>query len=74
MGVKLWEELRHRVFGNGVLKWVCGLQMEEVTGDERKLRRIRLAGHVARVGHNINAYGHVVNKLEGKRLLGKMGR
>ena len=61
-----------------VQEWVtevgAALQMEEVTGDVRKLRRMRLAGHVVRVGHNINAYRRVVNKLEGKRLLGKMGR
>jgi hypothetical protein len=62
------------MFGNGLLKWVFGLHMEEVTGDERKLRRMRLAGHVARVGHNINAYGRVVSKPKGRRLLGKMGR
>jgi len=41
---------------------------------QEKLRRIRLAGHVARVGHNINTYGCLVNTLEGKRLFGKMGR
>jgi len=29
---------------------------------------------MARVGHNINTYGCSVNALEGKRLLGKMGR
>jgi hypothetical protein len=74
VGVKLWEELRQRVFWNGLLKWVFGLQMVEVTGDERKLRRMRLARHVARVEHNINAYGGVVHKPKGKRLFGKMGR
>ena len=36
--------------------------------------RMRLAGHVARVGHNINTYGCLANMLEGKRLFGKLGR
>ena len=33
-----------------------------------------IGGHMARVGHNTNTYGCLVNTLEGKRLLGKMGR
>jgi len=38
VGVKLWEELSQRVFGNGVLKWVFGQEIEEVAGDKRKGR------------------------------------
>ena len=62
------------MFRNGELQWVFGREMEEVAGDERKLRRMRLVGHVARVGHNVNTYGCLVDTLEGKRLLDKMGR
>jgi hypothetical protein len=37
----------------------------------RKSRRMRLAGHVARMGEKRNAYRILVGKPEGKRLLGK---
>ena len=37
MAVKLREELRQRVFGNGVLQGVFGREMEIVTGDKRKM-------------------------------------
>jgi hypothetical protein len=36
-----------------------------------KSRRIRWAGHVARMGENRNAYGLLVGKPEGKRPLGR---
>jgi hypothetical protein len=36
-----------------------------------KARRMRLAGHVARMGAKRNAYGILVGKLEGNRPLGR---
>jgi hypothetical protein len=36
-----------------------------------KSRRMRWAGHVARMGEKRNAYRIFVGKLEGKRLLGR---
>jgi hypothetical protein len=36
-----------------------------------KLRRMRWAGHVARMGEKMNAYRLLVGKQEGKRLLGR---
>jgi hypothetical protein len=36
-----------------------------------KSRRVRWAGHVARMGEKRNAYGIVVGKPEGKRPLGR---
>jgi hypothetical protein len=39
-----------------------------------KSRRMRLAGHVARIGEKRNAYRFLVGKPEGKRLLGRPRR
>jgi hypothetical protein len=39
-----------------------------------KSRRMRWAGHVARMGEKKNAYRILVGKPEGKGLLGKPGR
>jgi hypothetical protein len=39
-----------------------------------KLRRMRWAGHVARMGEKKNAYRILVGKLEGKRPLGRPRR
>jgi hypothetical protein len=39
-----------------------------------KLRRMRWAGHVARMGEKINAYRILVGKPEGKRPLGRHRR
>jgi hypothetical protein len=39
-----------------------------------KSRRIRLAGHVERIGEKRNAYGILVGKPEGKRPLGRPRR
>jgi hypothetical protein len=39
-----------------------------------KSRRMRWAGHVARMGEKINAYRLLVGKLEGKRPLGRPRR
>jgi hypothetical protein len=39
-----------------------------------KPRRMRWAGHVARVGEKMNAYGIFVGKLEGKKPLGRPRR
>jgi hypothetical protein len=37
-----------------------------------KSRRMRWAGHVARIGEKRNAYGILVGKPEGKRPLGRL--
>jgi hypothetical protein len=37
-----------------------------------KSRRIRCAGHVARIGEKRNAYGILVGKPEGKRPVGRL--
>jgi hypothetical protein len=39
-----------------------------------KSRRMRLAGHVARIGENRNEYRILVGKPEGKRPLGRLRR
>jgi hypothetical protein len=39
-----------------------------------KSRRIRWAGHVARMGERRNAYRRLVGNSEGKRLLGRPRR
>jgi hypothetical protein len=61
---------------------ICGPKRDEVTGGWRKLhneelhssmiksRRMRLAGHVARMREKRNAYRILVGKPEGKRPLG----
>jgi hypothetical protein len=72
----LKEEHRLRVFGNRMLRRICGPKKDEVTGEWRKLhneeldelysspnivqviksRRMRLVGHVARIGEGKGAY------------------
>jgi hypothetical protein len=79
-----------RVCENRVLRIICGLKRDEVTGGWRKphieelrdlysspsvirmikSRRMRWAGHVARMGEKRNAYRLLVGKPEGKRPLG----
>jgi hypothetical protein len=39
-----------------------------------KSRRMRLAGHVARMGEKMNVYRILVGKPEGRRSLGRMRR
>jgi hypothetical protein len=76
------------VFENRVLRRIFGPKRDEVTGDCRKLhndlysspsiirimkaRRMRCAGHVARMGEKRNAYR--LGKLEGRRPLGRPRR
>jgi hypothetical protein len=82
----LREEHKLRVFENRVLRKIFGLKRDEVIGGWRKLhnlyclpsiiiiiksRRMRWAGHVARMGANGNACRILVGKPEGKRLLGR---
>jgi hypothetical protein len=59
----LREEHRLRVFENKVLRRIFGPKRDEVTGGWRKLR---WAGHVARMGQKKNAYRLLVRKPEGK--------
>jgi hypothetical protein len=75
------------VFENRVLMRIFGPKRDEVTGEWRKLlhdlysspgiiriikaRRMRWAGHVARMRGNRNAYRLVVGKPEGRRPLGR---
>ncbi|KAJ4448881.1 hypothetical protein ANN_00272 [Periplaneta americana] len=86
----LREEQRLRVFENKVLRKIFGAKRDEVTGEWRKLhnaelhapdiirniksRRLRWAGHVARMGESRNAYRVLVGKPEGKRPLGRPRR
>jgi hypothetical protein len=72
------------VFENRVLRRIFGLKRDEVTGKWRKLhnkepsiiriiklKRMRWAGHVARMGEKRNVYRLLVGKPEGKRSLGR---
>jgi hypothetical protein len=83
----LREEHRLRVLENRVLRRVFGSKRDEVTRGWRKLqneelyiirmimsRRMRWAGHVARMVSKMNAYRILVGKPKGKRLLGKPRR
>jgi hypothetical protein len=80
----LREELRLRVFENGVLRSIFWPKRDEVTGEWRKLhteelndlyssptivrviksRRMRWAGHEARMGERRGVYWIVVGKPE----------
>ena len=52
-----------------------GLRKNEITGEwSLKSRRLRWAGHVARMELSRNAYRVLVGKPEGKRLLGRPRR
>jgi hypothetical protein len=76
----LREEHRLRVLENKVLRRIFGPKRDEVTGGWRKLdlysspsiiriiksRRMRWAGHVARMGEKRNAYRLLVGKPEEK--------
>jgi hypothetical protein len=71
-----------------VMRRIFGPKKDEVTGVWRKLhnedlysspsiiksRRMRWAGHVARMGEKINVYRLLVGKPEGKRPLGRPRR
>jgi hypothetical protein len=72
------EEYRLRAFENGLLRKIFGTKRDEVTGEWRRLhnsspniirliksRRLRWAGHVARIGRD--AYRVLVGKPEGRR-------
>jgi hypothetical protein len=78
------EEHKLRVFENRVLR-IFGTKRDGVTGEWRKLhnlysspsiiriiklRRMRWAGHVARMGEKRNVYRLLVGKPEGNRPLG----
>jgi hypothetical protein len=71
---------------NRVLRRISGPKKDDVTGGWRKLhneelhnlysspsisRRMRWAGHVARMGEKRNAYRILVGKLEGKKPRGR---
>jgi hypothetical protein len=74
------------VFENRVLRRIFGPRRDEVRGSWRKLhnedniirmiksRRVRWAGHVARIGEKRNAYRILVRKPDGKRPLGRPRR
>ena len=86
----LREERRLSVFENWVLRGVFGPKRDEVTGEwgklhndqycspsnlgMMKLRRMRWAGHVARMEKRRGAYRALVGKSEGKRPLGRPRR
>jgi hypothetical protein len=75
------------VFENRVLRRIFGPKRDEVTGGWRKLhneelymirmiksRRMKWAGHLARIGDKRNEYRILVRKLEGSRPLGRPRR
>jgi hypothetical protein len=81
------KERRLRVFVNRVLKRAFGRKRDEVTGEWRKLhneelnivrvvksRRMRWAGHMARMGEKRGVHRMLVGKPEGKRPLGRPRR
>jgi hypothetical protein len=86
----LREDHRLSVFENRVLRGIFGPKRDEVAGEWRQLhneelriisiiriiksRRMRRAGHVARMGKKRNAYRILVGKPEGKRPLGRPRR
>ena len=79
----LREEQRLRVFENRVLRRIFGPKKYEVTGEWRKLpnilgviksRRMRWAGHVARVGNRRGVYRVLVGKPEEKGPFGRPRR
>ena len=69
------------MFENRVLRRLFGPKRDEVTGEWRKLhneelsaRRMRWAGHVARMGEGRGVHRVLVRKPEGKRPLGRPRR
>jgi hypothetical protein len=90
----LKEERRLRVFENRVLRRILGSELDDVTGEWRKLhseelndlycshnivrvvrsRRMRWAGHVARMGEKRGVCRFLVEKPEGKIPLGRPRR
>jgi len=81
----LRKERRLRVFENRVLRRVFGPKRDEVTGEWINLRnevivrvvksrRMRWAGHVARMGEGRVVHRVLVGKPEGKRTLGRPRR
>jgi hypothetical protein len=86
LSLTLREEHRLRVFENRVLMRIFGPKRDEVTGGWRKLhgfysspstirvikaRRMRWAGHVARMGEVRGAYNIWVRRAEGRGPLGR---
>jgi hypothetical protein len=83
----LREERRLRVFENRVLRKIFERKRDEVTGKWRRLhneevcvllfliktRRMRWAGHVARMGYRRGAYKVLVGGPEGKNHLEDLG-
>jgi hypothetical protein len=89
VSLTLKKEHRLRVFKNRVLRRIFGPKRDKVTGDWRKLhnlysspniirminsKKIKWAGHVARMGETRNSYRILRKKREGKRPLGRPRR
>jgi len=78
----LREERRLRVLENRVLRGMFGPKRDEVTRSGEKYtilrvikwRRMRWAGHVARMGEGRDVYRILVGKPEGKRPVGRPRR
>jgi len=75
----LRDERRLRVFENRVLRRIFGSMRDEVTGDLRTLRivrviksrRMRWTAHVAHMGERRGVYRVLMGKPEGKKPLGR---
>jgi len=82
LSLTLREETKLRVFENVELRRILGPWRDEVTGEWRRLhivrviksRRMRWAGHVARMGEECGVYRVLVGKPEEKRTLGRPRR
>jgi hypothetical protein len=82
LSLTLREEHRMRMFENRVLRRIFGPRRGFMICTLRqvriiriiKSRRMRWAGHVARMGEKGNAYRLLVGKPEGKRPLGRPRR
>jgi hypothetical protein len=86
--LRLREEYRLRVFENRVLRRIFRPKRNEVTGGRRKKkrnlysspsliriiksRRMRWAGHMARMGEKRNVYRLLVRKARGKETIRKI--
>jgi hypothetical protein len=65
-----------RPLGRSIRRWIDNIKMDllEIAVNVVESRRMRWAGHVARMGEKKNVYRLLVGKPEGKRPLGRSRR